>query len=287
MMHVKLKLRNRSGLIIPKGPSFSFARKIKTNIDGTQILFKAPKYRAERTSYKPVYPLKEYYSEDINYKVYRDEILKVPYDWETFSLFEHVWTFYGPWFTGIQAELRINVELARPLNYPNKSLSLFQPRAFEQLVGDFLTYRYSHSFDSLNDRKCYVMAPVDWQPYKELSVIAARLNVVSDPTVITLTTKHYLFFPISDNLMIAVNFTPSQLTSGSPDEREKKISSSTMHELMENIIGSIQVKLSPEAKAQQQAAVKGLEDTSLVKEYPPFNWNDPEFMAQTMKQIED
>lgn len=47
---------------------------------------------------------------------------------------------------------------------------------------------------------------------------------------------------------------------------------SNMEKLCDDIMDSLEVKLSTKALAQQQAALRGLEDTSLVSEYPPLKW---------------
>ena len=54
---------------------------------------------------------------------------------------------------------------------------------------------------------------------------------------------------------------------------DKRVNLQPMHDLMNNIINSIQLKLSPEAQAQQAKALEGLTDTSLVKEFPPIKWD--------------
>ncbi|MFA7555103.1 MAG: hypothetical protein WCY88_12700, partial [Spongiibacteraceae bacterium] len=57
-------------------------------------------------------------------------------------------------------------------------------------------------------------------------------------------------------------------------ELDKRVNEQPMLDLMENIIDSLQLKLSPEAQAQQEAALKGLEDASLIKAYPPLKWDN-------------
>jgi len=59
-----------------------------------------------------------------------------------------------------------------------------------------------------------------------------------------------------------------------------------MLELMENIISSIELTLSPEAKAQQKIALAGLDDTSLIKDYPPLKWGEAE-SGESLKTIEE
>jgi len=71
-----------------------------------------------------------------------------------------------------------------------------------------------------------------------------------------------------------VRFDPSRIKNISKEELDKRVSEDSMIELMNNIIDSFQLTLSDEAKQQQQAALAGLDNTSLIKHYPPINWNE-------------
>lgn len=286
MMNVSLQLREPNDLIIPKGPGFDTARYISTEIDGTEIQFKAPKHKPRRASYDPIIPSKSYTSDSLNFRVDRDENIDVPYDWAYFRLFEHSWVFNGSWFTGTRGHLDMYVDLVKPVNYSNEGVSLFHPRAFEQLVGDYLTYQFAGGISQNNKGKCYRVGPVDWQPFNSITANAARFKVVSDQSVITWTPRHTLVFPISNELMVVFTFEPNQLVNLSPqEERDKRVSASTMLELAENIISSLEIKLSAEARAQQEAAVEGLDDTSLVSEYPPLDWNSASFRRESIKSL--
>lgn len=96
-----------------------------------------------------------------------------------------------------------------------------------------------------------------------------------------------VFFPIADQILVSVHFIPSQLRALSQEELDKRVSRKTMHELMENIIDSFQLELSSEAKAAQEKALKGLDDTSLVKDFPPLKWGDTsDTDASTSKKLE-
>lgn len=286
MMNLPFQLCESNDLIIPKGPSFEAARTIVTKIDGTRIKFRAPKHKPRRASYEPTMPSTSYSSKDVNYRIDRGDKINVPYDWAHFRLFEHSWIFNGPWFSGTRAHLDMYVDLAKPVNYPNQGMSLFHPRAFEQFVGDYLTYHFAGGISENSEGKCYRIAPVDWQPFTSVPVIAAKFKVVSDQSVITWTPKHNLVFPISNELMVVISFEPNQLVNISPqEERDKRVSASTMIELIEDIISSLEIELSPEAKVQQEAATKDLEDTSLISDYPPLDWNSDKFRGANIKSI--
>ncbi len=291
MMNVRIKLREPNGPVVPEGPSFAWSRTFKTTIDGTKIQFMVPKHRPRRP-HKPTLPDKSYRSDRIAFYESRNERLSVPFDWRYWKLFDHSWAFYGPWFTGIRAELGMDITLLKPVNYANPDISLFHPRAFEQMLGDYLTYLHAGSTSRTKGGKCYSIGPVDWHPYTKLPTVAARLNVISDETVQPASRQHFLFFPISNQLMVSVLFFPYQvlyhelLVPPTQDEFDRHVSPTTMFALIDQIIDSFQVELSPEALAQQQAALAGLEDTSLVSEYPPLDWNSPEFRKHAFKQDE-
>lgn len=67
------------------------------------------------------------------------------------------------------------------------------------------------------------------------------------------------------NVWIGSNPNPERDTG-------KWIDNAPLEQLVKDIIDSLQITLSPEAKQQQGKALAGLADTSLVKEYPPIKW---------------
>lgn len=283
-MHVRTKFRKPNGLVTPKGPSFSSAKKICINLDGTILSFKAPKHRPRRKGHKSIQPEHNYKFEEMIFRSsYRNDST-VNDNWKTYKLFYRSWAFYGPWFTGTLADLWMFLELVKPVNYENSDFSLFNPRAFENIVADFMTNNYSKYTDSENDKQLYI-TPVEWQPLTHLPVIGVRFQVIPDESVTYSTIEHLVFFPITDKVMAYIHFTPSQIRAASQEENDKRVSRSTMYKLMDNIIDSIQLTLSPVAQAQQKTALAGLSDTSLVKEFMPLQWRNtnPESAAKKLE----
>lgn len=270
-MHVKYKLRKPTGHIIPKGPDFKWARKIKTSIDGTVIRFRAPKHRPMQSNNIPTLPKRKYQMDSTPLLSYGDELIN-GVKWRQTDLYNHEWAFYGPWFTGVQSALELHVILMKPESPKYEGASLFHPRAFEMAIGDYLSYLFSKNIDDETGKQHFI-APVDWTPLNNLPVVEARLRVIPDEEVALRTIRHLAFFPITDSLLICVHFMPRQLGRGSQEERDKRVSRDPMYELVDNIINSIELTLSPEAKAQQKKALAELEDTSLIKDYPPLQWS--------------
>ncbi|WP_185231136.1 hypothetical protein [Teredinibacter franksiae] len=276
MLNVALKLREPKGLVTPVGPSFKWARTLKSEYEGTEITFKAPRHRPKRSNDKGYVPLRRY-SEDRplpfrNHYSEEDTARGLPDHWREADFFYHSWAFNGPWFTGAVGELDLSFQLVKVVNYP-KDISLFHPRALEQVIGDYLTNLYSHHISSTRGGIQIFHAPVNWQPLSHLPVNAARMEVVSEDFSPHRTIKRIVFFPIANDLMSVLIFWPGRFKNLPRSELDKRVNEAPMLELMENIIASVQLTLSPKAQAQQQAALAGMNDTSLVKEYPPLKWD--------------
>ncbi len=161
-MHVPYKLRESNGLIIPKGPRFSSARTISCTIDGTVISFKAPKHRPQHSNDEQLLPNYSYSSENMIYRSYYNESIDESDNWNYFEFFYNAWAFYGPWFTGTLAELEMHVSLVKPVNDKNQGFSLFHPRAFEKIIGDYLTNNFSKYISESSGGKHHYIAPLNW-----------------------------------------------------------------------------------------------------------------------------
>jgi len=188
-MYVKYKLRNATGLVIPKGPKFSSAKTTSCSIDGTVIKLRAPKYRKSRYTSKPILPKRTYKMDDMFFRSTYSEGFNVSDNWKAFKFFYNSWAFYGSWFTGVVAELEMFFKLVKPVNYKNDDFSLFHPRAFEKIVGDYLTNDFSTRKNSLMGNKHEYIAPVNWQPLRGYPMVAVRLEVIPDISVATFTGR--------------------------------------------------------------------------------------------------
>ncbi len=280
-MNVRLKLREPKQFIVPKGPSFRWARTVCSDLDGTNIIFKAPRYRAKYLDLEPVLPERRYRSSGSSgssmpfRSMYSDEDAEkgLKDHFERLKFFYHAWAFYGPWFSGTVAELSLSFDFIKAVNFPD-SMSLFHPRALEQVIGEYLTFMYSYHLDFTRDYIQELDAPVNWQPLHHLPVNAVRMEAVPRDFSAHKTKNHLMFFPIADDIMACLHFMPSRILGLPRSELDKRVSVDPMYELMDNIINSIQLELSPEAKAQQARALDGLGNTELVKDYPLLKWDN-------------
>jgi len=284
MMHVDIPLRRRPAFCAPKGPAFQRAKTINTNIAGTTIEFRAPKHSpTRRLKGKPIFPNKYYEQPTQNFSPYALRFesnfspeFTVADLWEHAPLFKHQWGFYGPWFTGHLANLEMNfnvIQLKQSETTQRKEKpSFFHPRVFEQIVGDYLTNRYSAHQD---DGQAEWVAPVNWQPISSLPIVAVRLKVCPNEQVTTNNYHEHFFFPITNKQLGKITFRPRQNAPSSMTQAEKDamISRENVIALMDNIINSLKVELSPEAAAAQAKALEGMDDTSLVTTFAPMQWS--------------
>lgn len=273
MMNVRFKLREPKSLVTPQGPRRM--RTIVSNIAGTQLSFNVPRHRPRNPNSDPVFP-DTYYSADrlhlySNYVEQdaargRKEICRKQ------TIFLHSWAYYGPWFTGVMSNLRLHISLYRPINY-SQQFSLFHPRALEMVIGDYLDYLYSSHLIETRGNIQEFIAPVGWAPQQHLPVNAVKLEVHQQALIPGRTDIIIVFFPLMDDLMVVMHFDASCLRNLPREEVEKLVNPQPMLDTIDNIINSIQLKLSPEAQAQQVKALEGLADTSLVKNFPPIKWD--------------
>ena len=272
-MHVKYKLRETNELVRPKGPNFSRAQTILCDFDGTVLSFKTPKHRPYYSNVKEYKPELHYNKIDIHqyFRCYDDDNRETPNHLEHYHLFRRFWTFYGPWFTGTLAQLSMHITLIKPTNF-EQEFSLYHPRAFEKFVGDYLTYINARHIN--DDGSFHYTTPVNWQPLTQLPTVAARLDVTPNKGAYTESTTYHVFFTLSDQIMASVSFDTSRWPNIGKEKLDKKVSEESMIELMNNIIDSFKLTLSDEAKQQQKSALAGLDDTSLIKHYPPLDWSD-------------
>jgi len=274
-MNVPFKLREPKGLTIPRGPSFQRAQAVCSSIAGTEIQFRVPKHSPRHSNNKEVFPGKRYALDELRFssRFKEEDVLRgVKDDWEEMLFLYRAWAFNGPWFTGTLGELRLSLWLIRSVNSEQK-FSLFHPRAMEMTIGDYLTSLYGHR---LNKSRNYIqeyIAPIDWQPLNHLPINTVSLWVKSQDFTPYRRNNRMIFFPVADDMLVLFSFDPSRLKNVPDSEMDNCVSAESMYDLMDQIISSIKVELSPEAKEQQKKALEGLVDTSLVKEFPPIKWD--------------
>lgn len=285
MFYTFSKLRKSNRLLLPKGPSL-LKKPIKINICGTQLSFKSPKIKISPfSSPKETYNLSGLGFWDGYFEALSETEKK--HKCGAANIYNQSWNFNGPWFTGNLATFFMKLSVIKLERY-SANVSAFHPRSLEKIIDDDLTTYYSQTCDFMGNIQEY-NAPLNWKPLKHLPVNAAQFSV--ERTLTNLPgggLQHYVFIPIEDRLIVIFSFYESRHGLLPTCALDKLTSREPIQALIDNIISSIDIQLSPEAKVQQERALEGLEDTSLVTDYPPIKWDnlDDETRAQILEQDE-
>ena len=262
----KLKIRevNTSCKLI--GPNIDQAKSYIFRIDGSELKINLPKHHSSLKYPTPRTPKREYSLD--NY--YLENSIPSKNGWGSLVCAARSWDFYGPVFAGELGTLSMVATVDTSRN--NKpATSYFHPRYFEQLVAEYVTY---HHGEAIYQESQDWLAPSYWKPISRFDCVCASFQV--RPAYGIQQYEIVLMLPISDTKLFTLHFTldwqfvSSSSTPYSNTTEQHDISN--MEQLCKDIIDSLEIKLSDKALAQQNAALNGLEDTSLVSEYPPLKW---------------
>ena len=223
------------------------------------------------------------------YSVASREVIKVPryfdlqewyganywkergYPISTYQLIRCAYDFYGDNFTGVCGGIFFSGILIKPLNM-TEGLNFFHPRALENFIASKITDDLGDKF--LLDGKQIWWGPSNWQPHLGWSIPCVRFEMQARGTGDNF--RSYLCFPVSKHhivqLVCDVHRHRPPLSLESKFTLDEWNDPKPYRELIDQIYSSVQVTLSPEAEAQRQEAIAGLQDASLVKEFPPFYW---------------
>ncbi|GLS24534.1 hypothetical protein [Marinibactrum halimedae] len=249
----------------PKGPNLSRLKRHKLKLDGSIIEIRCPRHNDPDTSPKVLKGNLALNAESILPKdSYGD-------NWKYLHPVTQEWQFYGPLGTGMAAGVTLQLHLLTYTKH-KKGVSYFNPRAFEFAITQFLTESFGNWEKRLgNDTQCY-FAPLNWQVLEGFDVPAARFDMdISNETINT----HFLMFPVSPDFLAMAKIEISRV----PNTQWKRypklddfVRPDEIFALRDLVLDNITLTLSPEAQAQQKAALEGLDDTELVKSFPPIQW---------------
>lgn len=265
MFYVPLKLREWKEPCVPRGPNFARAQAKKIRIDGTEICFHVPRNRAR--SHETLMEPKRTYSLENPYMLGDER-------WVSMTLMRRVWDFYGPWFLGAMAGVDCHVGLIQQSD-KRSDVSYFHPRVLESAIADLM----ASSFDEVDTRRFegqVWFAPVQWQPMENFPSPAvqfvAQANKAQRPYR---DDEYYLVFPVHHNYLVSVCLSVWRsrkfIDGEAVDDLEPWIPLAPMKTLVDQVLASFSVTLSPLAQAQMREAQEGLSDTSLAKEFAPVN----------------
>lgn len=273
MFNWPYKLRSQTSYLVPKPQEGGWMSVVETCVNGTTIAIKVPRNKS-RMSMKPISPAKAYSLRNNDF----DRYITGSPEWEYFPLISRWLDFNGPWFTGTLGRLGVFVGVVRQLNQAPE-ISLFHPRAFELTIAELMKFCHGNEFSRNNTVQDW-FAPVDWLPLPRYPCIAARFDALANSNVRRSERRRYLFLPLTDYYLLQVSLPITRVmplvtvNEELGDDTDAWISEEPMKALADQILDSLQVRLSPEAEQQQAKALERLSagERGLVKEFPPLKW---------------
>ena len=272
----RLDFRKRGDIpSTPKGPNFKRATYYRCQLAGNGFVIRLPRYNPKRHSKvlgRPRLSYNRNYLPDQKFREYANP----DQNWRYCSVVTSAWAFMGPWFTGVKAQVSMGLSVLEPLEI-NENASFFHPRAFEAVVADFLTSSYyAYQKQPLTEKPRWT-APVNWRVLDGLPVPVVSFDILPPSYEKTANERSFLF-PVGDHYLAEVSFSIHKYYNGSAEEEAHLIDDKPMDELIDNIINSIQLTLSPEAQAQYDRVKAECPDMRVTEDFPPLDWSGkPEY----------
>ncbi len=283
MFHVPLKLRAQTVPCSPRGPEFSKSQSVMFKIDGCEIAFRAPKHKAE-SHHTPINSIESYSTSRIQWK----DLVGGKDKWRSFCPQYRVWDFYGPMFSGRCASVSFSVNIIRQLK-PNNEISFFHPRVFESAISSILTDIHFSDLDREHQRQRWY-SPVNWEPVENFPCCAVVFEVQPNKKYFSGNMEKNLYFPISNDLLACMNFNVSRPGVVQADDEKNDISIdewvdiNPMISLVDDVMNSVELKLSKESEMLRDQAIVDLDDRALTKVFPPINWLSGEVTTQYLPE---
>ncbi len=263
----KFKLRDRPGSCTPVGPNFSAAKLLSVQLAGTHLQFRAPRHdpspygRVRQIRMKKAYSLS--HPRVLNWNMQPSQ------SWKSTKIFFREWSFCGPWFTGFMGDVSCYLEVIE-LNEPNPTVNFMHPQALETAALAFLTATYGHSVYREKTGEMHYVGPLNWSTVEQLEVPSVQFN--SERLMNGAASERHVFIPISRRHIAYFSIRTLQSASGTRKEVDKKVDPAPFKELVDNIVGSIQVTLSPEAQADWDEIKKNNPDAKVSETCAPLKW---------------
>ena len=269
MFYWPTRIRSQTGFLRPKGPEFSEAENKNIDISGTKVSVNIPQNKTQ-SNVAAVDPRSEYDLAQLQTDVFGVEGGK----WRSQELIRRSWDFYGPWFTGNLGSVDMYAGIFSP-KQPTNELNFFNPKVFEAGITNYLTLKYGSDFSVDGDQQSW-LAPQNWRQQPNLSCLAARFDVVVNKNVHDDGMASFLIAPIGKKhlfitycVISRVNVFTNKIPKPTVDEW---IDQFPLIELANNVLDSVQITLSEQAKTEREEALSGLENKFLTKRFPPLKW---------------
>ncbi|AMX01226.1 hypothetical protein A3224_00305 [Microbulbifer thermotolerans] len=256
--------REHKGQCIPRGPSFRWARMVTVRLTDCTLSLRLPRHAPRPGADSGEWRLlpRVY---DLEGQDHSDREMPSQ-SWLYEGIIARAWAFYGPWFTGCKGNVHFSLVGLR-LSQPNPQINFLHPRALETGALGYITACWGHE---VYGNKAYYQAPLNWTPLQHLPLPAVRFDMRC--VIQAGELKRFVFFPVGRDKLIKISFTCHQYATGTQEEIDARVSPEPMLELVENIISSLQVSLSPELQREVDAVREAYPDAAVSPDCPPLDW---------------
>jgi hypothetical protein len=264
----KFQLRDAPESCSPVGPNLGSAGTQSVRLAGTRLEFIAPRHDPAPYGETPQLRMRNNYSltsggKPINWNVQPSR------SWQHTEIFFRQWSFCGPWFTGFMGETSCYLEVIQ-LTEANPNVNFMHPQALEIAAIAYLTANYGREvYDEGTDEMHYV-GPLNWSIVAQLEVPSVQFD--SEKTYSGAEPERHVFIPISRAHIAHFSFSTLQNASGTREQVDKKVDPAPFKALVDNIVGSICITLSPEAQADWDEIKKNNPDARVSETCAPLKW---------------
>lgn len=253
----------------PHGPNLKRSPWVKVWMAGNELNFRLPRHAprspAEQRTAK---------GDIVDQGVSRQASNGVMGDdrWEFFDGVYRQWRFNGPWFSGEAGAVSFSLRVIHPVK-PNHNISFYHPSVFEHTLASYLSSRFAHK---TREGQCLWQAPVNWRSREGLPVLAARFDALPNEEG---SPVHYCVFPVGDHYLAEIRFSFEQACAGFMAEKDQKISREPMWELVNNVLDSMTLTLSPENQAKVDKIRAECPAYAVSDTFPPLQWSNAGYAA--------
>jgi hypothetical protein len=280
MFYVPLELQAEKLNNHAQGPNFKRAKVKRITIDGTKICIRLPRNRVGWRRHTPeLWEARPHYITEASPKyaaaapsdrLYLPTSTRENDDWRSKTIMAREWDFYGAWFTGRLATLRLYITVTQAKT--PQGTSYFHPRVFETALMDKLARQYDT--EHVGDNRIW-QVPLCWQQKAGIPCPAATFMAEPDNRFRARFDNEYsLAFPIHDDYLVLIDLITIRIPvwrNRQMEEIEKWTPIAPLEAYAKQVLDTVTLELSPEATEQMQRAHAGLNDTSLVKHFAPIN----------------
>ena len=263
-----LPFKFKDGPLKPEsmGPDYRLTRKCRFVFEGSTYEFSSPRNAAYSRHSDSIHTGLT----DLENHTFRDITFDYKTNWKYLQCFARRWCYWGPWFTGPQVQLSLNITLNRKDKPLPPDLSLYNPKFFEGCLVEMLEESNGHDMDM--DGNASYRAPTNWKTHNHLGLPAASFWIEPVGRGLDAAPMQIFAIPASRTTMAWFAFGYQFHKPGDLKRRLELVDISQPKALAEEIFQSLKITLSPKAQADLDKAKAECPGAKLTETFAPLKW---------------